>query len=59
MLSQPFTSAEIKEAIWDIDGGKAPGLDGFLEVPSTKVYVRILGMTFTMVFWISLTMESC
>lgn len=28
-LSSPFTGKEIKDAMWDIDGGKAPGLDGF------------------------------
>ncbi|XP_056698474.1 uncharacterized protein [Spinacia oleracea] len=28
-LNAPFTKEEIKSALWDIDGGKAPGPDGF------------------------------
>lgn len=29
LLSLPFTRAEVKDAMWDIDGEKAPRPDGF------------------------------
>ncbi|GJV30474.1 putative RNA-directed DNA polymerase, partial [Tanacetum coccineum] len=46
ILDAPFTTAEIKNAVWDCGGGKAPGPDGFT-FKFIKQYWDTIGKDFT------------
>lgn len=49
---------EVRNALFSIDGGKAPGVDGF-SASFYQTFWNLLGQIFTEIFGLSLSQEEC